>query len=232
MAKRTCSVDVCVKEAKAPRGWCWAHYHRWRATGDVQAHIPVLPVYRGPASGRLAERTDTSAGPDGCWVWTGHCTADGYGRLRHEGKMSSAHRVAYLLHVGPIPEGLYVLHSCDNPPCVNPAHLWLGTQADNIRDMDEKGRRRHWSDSVTHCPQGHPYDEANTYVNPTNRSRQCRACAARREREKRARRADPNFDRSEQGRRNMHLRWHERRGIVKPGCKFCPESDGTYECPP
>jgi hypothetical protein len=74
---------------------------------------------------------------DSCWLWTGAKAPPwNYGRT---GQLW-AHRVSYELHVGPITEGLYVLHRCDNPPCVNPSHLFLGTAADNVQDMMAKGR--------------------------------------------------------------------------------------------
>ncbi|NDU91583.1 MAG: HNH endonuclease [Ferrovum sp.] len=75
-----------------------------------------------------------------CIVWTGHISAKGYGRIRLKGKYRFAHRVVYEMHRGPIPDGLLVMHSCDNPPCVNIKHLSLGTQLDNVRDMQNKGR--------------------------------------------------------------------------------------------
>lgn len=75
-----------------------------------------------------------------CWLWLGRPTPRGYGHQRWDGKMMRAHRVAWLISIGPIPTGLFVLHHCDNPPCVNPAHLWLGTHDDNMRDRQEKGR--------------------------------------------------------------------------------------------
>jgi len=77
---------------------------------------------------------------DGCWNWRGGQDRDGYGLVRAVKLQMAVHRVAYEVWVGPIPEGLYVLHSCDNPPCVNPAHLRVGTQADNMRDMSLRGR--------------------------------------------------------------------------------------------
>jgi len=79
----------------------------------------------------------------GCWEWTGSRARKGYGRLGvPHGTPSLAHRISWEIHFGPIPDGLCVLHHCDNPPCSNPAHLWIGSKADNNRDMRAKGRSR------------------------------------------------------------------------------------------
>lgn len=78
-----------------------------------------------------------------CWLWTGGRTSTGYGHYRHLNKNWKAHRFAWTLTNGPIAAGLVACHRCDTPLCVNPAHLFLGTQADNLLDMTEKGRRRH-----------------------------------------------------------------------------------------
>lgn len=81
---------------------------------------------------------------DGCWVWTGSRHDKGYGQLRtkHEGKsvLERAHRLAWEFEYGAIPQGVIVMHHCDNPPCVRPSHLFVGTHADNMADKIAKGR--------------------------------------------------------------------------------------------
>jgi hypothetical protein len=78
---------------------------------------------------------------EACWNWTGFLNWDGYGQISNHGKTRRAHRIAWELTRGSIPKGKLVLHTCDNPPCVNPDHLYLGTDLDNARDRDRRGRR-------------------------------------------------------------------------------------------
>lgn len=109
----------------------------------------------------------------GCLIWTASCKRLGYGQFKLNGKMEPAHRISYKLFRGKIGK-LNVLHKCDVRCCVEPSHLFLGTQIDNIADMDAKGRRKSFLVNLkkTHCKKGHPFDRPGE----RGKSRRCVTC--------------------------------------------------------
>jgi hypothetical protein len=139
----------------------------------------------------------------GCWLWTGAIASHGYGHTRFDGETWYAHRLSWHAHRGPITPGMWVLHRCDVPACVNPAHLFLGTATDNAQDRENKGRGRvkvrkaerpavpsrvwpEWKLGVC-CRRGHPWSPETTYWHQRSRGERTRGCLICKRQRERAR---------------------------------------------
>jgi len=131
MSSKECSINGCNNKSVG-RGWCHKHYKRWQLNGDPEK----VKRISGPMP--LNERFEMQYIPvteSGCWIWVGSISKSGYGRIKVNKKTSAAHRVSYELHKEEIREGMYICHTCDNPSCVNPNHLYQGTAKQNTLDM-------------------------------------------------------------------------------------------------
>jgi hypothetical protein len=113
--------------------------HRWPSFGETGKQRWYSGEWR---PGPFVARVNVPVDPSACWTWTGSIHPKGYGYVHFDGRWGKAHRVAYALAYGHLPAELHVLHRCDNPPCVNPDHLFVGTNTDNIADRVRKGRSR------------------------------------------------------------------------------------------
>lgn len=136
MAERTCSVEGCERRSQSRRGMCGAHYMRWYRHGDVTA----VAFIKGDDDARWAQYA-TAGASGACWEWRGRRARRGYGVFHLDGKDRLAHRVALERSGVVVPDDMFVLHSCDNPPCVNPAHLRVGSFEDNMRDKLDRDRQ-------------------------------------------------------------------------------------------
>lgn len=144
-----CKHPTCDRYDPTATRLCPTHKRRKYEGKDMDAPIKRLISYSASLEERFYHLLGTPPADDQCWAWPGAVRADvgtyqvvgTYGRMGVGGNRSDyAHRVSYRLHHGPIPEGTHVLHSCDNPPCVNPAHLRLGSRRDNMAESVAKGR--------------------------------------------------------------------------------------------
>lgn len=165
-----CAIDGCGRPISrgSARGWCNGHYKRWWRYGDPLAGKPIF----SSVAARFWTKVDRAGGPDSCWLWTAS-RVRGYGNFSvRSHSIIKAHRFAYELTVGPIAVGLEIDHLCHNPACVNPGHLEPVTPEENRRRANPGA----YLAARTHCPQGHPYDEANTYWSLHRIHRACRAC--------------------------------------------------------
>lgn len=137
--KNTCAVSDCTALAYC-RGWCQKHYQRWRVHGDPLS--VMFHMYDDRA--RFWSKVSAGSSTD-CWLWSGQVNNHGYGRFQSEAggtrKRTLAHRQSLAWHLGrDLIRTEIVMHLCDTPRCVNPSHLRIGTQADNVADMRAKGR--------------------------------------------------------------------------------------------
>lgn len=185
MVHHKCTVLVCEKRTVA-KGWCWAHYRRNLRHGDphwaeATWHLKPPPPQRLTEAQRFWTKVDFSGPPPeyrpelgSCWPWTGSTTGAGYGKFYGTNNPDRyAHRWAYEFCAGPIPEELELDHLCRTVLCVRPDHLEAVTHQENVQRSPIHFAQR------THCPQGHPYDEANTRIVKYERGgkgRLCREC--------------------------------------------------------
>lgn len=116
--------------------------------------------------------------PNGCWLWNGSLNGNGYGQVMIDYISYGVHRLS--LHVFKdfdLNSPLNALHTCDNPVCFNPDHLYAGNQSNNLTDAYKRGRRKGNSlGGRTHCRKGHEYNEENTYIRPDLGTRACKLC--------------------------------------------------------
>ena len=129
-----------------------------------------------PVHIRFWNKVDISGGPTACWIWT-KGLREGYGHFWMANKDVGAHRVAYELEVGPIPEGLTIDHLCNNPPCVNPAHMEVVPSG--VNTLRSPIAPATINSKKTHCPNGHPYSGENLRIDLSSGFRQCRECRNR-----------------------------------------------------
>lgn len=136
-----CSIEGCNRQHKS-LSWCALHYGRWQKYKDLNRCRPKV-IKRIPIEIRFWKYVIKSDDPNGCWEWIGSKNQLGYGMIRMPGEKSNrmAHRLSYEMVHGKFPPHLHCCHSCDFSSCVNPGHIWLGTDKDNSDDMMRKGRR-------------------------------------------------------------------------------------------
>lgn len=163
----------------------------------------------------------------GCWEWQKYIGLNGYGQISINNKKISVHRLSYKLHFGHLPDDMHVCHKCDNRKCINPNHLWLGKDLDNLRDMWKKGRGKNQNMNKDKCKNGHLFNGDNlkitNYKNRTQR-RICITCEKEYGRKKYLQKI---------GRDSLPKRTHCKRGhewieeniVIRPNgeknCKIC-----------
>lgn len=138
---RACSVSDCTKtDGRFIRGLCGSHYKKWIRYGNPLEHSRREKGVGGTPDERFWSRVSKEGNPLGCWLWTGSLNKpNGYGRTNYGKRSRRCHHVAWFLSRGEWP-AQHILHSCDNPHCVNPNHLREGTHQENMKERDERGR--------------------------------------------------------------------------------------------
>lgn len=111
-----------------------------------------------------------------CWYWNAAKDPNGYGRIGIQGKTYLPHRISWYFFNKELDKDICVCHTCDNPSCVNPTHLFLGTRDDNNKDCKDKGRNSNGNVIKTHCKNGHEFNKENTYYRISNNSKYCKVC--------------------------------------------------------
>ncbi|MGE0107685.1 MAG: HNH endonuclease [Thiomonas sp.] len=170
--KPQCLIEGCDRAA-ASAGMCSMHYQRQIKNGTTDAmQRATMPIKE-----RLLKKVDIDPS-GGCWNWTGATNESGYGQVfdTDAGRVVLAHRASYEAFVGAIPaldgyHGACVCHRCDNPRCINPDHLFIGTHRNNMSDMAEKGRHRNSLKNPAYSHEDHPRAKLNPDVVKTLRSR-------------------------------------------------------------
>ena len=164
----TCSEEGCGKPLNGG-GLCGTHYSRLRRYGSTEPRPRSMPTIE-----RFKKYVDISAEPGGCHIWTGRREADGYGLFSVKGRWRRATRwiLGHIREV-PLADHEWALHHCDNPPCVNPSHLYIGDHLKNVADRVSRGRSGK-RPPPTQCPNGHEYTEGNVYLETGKRM--CLTC--------------------------------------------------------
>jgi hypothetical protein len=140
---KSCSIENCENKYSG-KGFCNKHYQKNKKHGD-----PLVGKTNSQNKAGSKEYISENSEIDinGCWIWKRYKDKKGYGLLTFKGNPILAHRLSYLTFVGEIPNNLFVLHTCDNPTCVNPKHLFLGNHQDNMKDRNNKNRQAKGEDN-------------------------------------------------------------------------------------
>lgn len=140
VAITTCALAECDQPRGGRHKLCATHLSRKYAGRPLRPAVPARAIPEATRTTRFWAKIDQTGGLDACWPWIGNRIAKGYGIFTYRGRNFGAHRTAYELAIGLVPNDQWVLHHCDNPPCCNPTHLFLGDAQANVDDMLAKGR--------------------------------------------------------------------------------------------